>query len=160
MNVSAVKSPIEWATMLRDAGLKATSGRVAALQYLTEHPHCSASALHESIAALHPSLSQQSAHNIVRDLTAHGLLRRIELPGSDSALYETRVGDNHHHLVCVHCHRVEDINCTVGQSPCLEPDHTHGMRVLEASITFRGICADCERDSSSNSEFTVTTDTP
>lgn len=141
---TATKTPFEWAAVLRDAGLKATSGRVAALHYLAEHPHRSASALYDALLEHHPSLSQQSAHNIVRDLTAHGLLRRIELPGSDSALYETRVGDNHHHLVCVLCHRVEDISCTVGESPCLEPDHSHGMRIIEAAVTFRGICAECE----------------
>lgn len=154
MVMQQTKSPLDWAEMLRGVGLKATSGRIAALQYLADHPHRSASALHDALLTQHPSLSQQSAHNIVRDLTAHGLLRRIELPGSDSALYETRVGDNHHHLVCIHCYRVEDIGCVIGESPCLEPNHSHGMRILEAAVTFRGICAECEAKTS------ITSDTP
>lgn len=154
MSVHVVKSPTEWAELLRATGLKATSGRVATLQYLAEHPHRSATALHGALLSEHPSLSQQSAHNIVRDLTSHGLLRRIELPGSDGALYETRVGDNHHHLVCVQCSRVEDISCAIGEAPCLQPDHAHGMRILEAAVTFSGICAACE------ARVSPVTDTP
>ncbi|MBO1901469.1 transcriptional repressor [Leucobacter weissii] len=133
-----------WADELRTHGLRVTAGRIAALGHIEAHPHCSAAEIHSALVGGLPSLSQQSVHNIVGDLTECGILRRIDLPDAGSALYETRTRDNHHHVQCVSCHRVEDVDCAVGAAPCLNPDHSHGMRILEASVTFRGICADCE----------------
>lgn len=134
-----------WSTQLHAHGLRATEGRVAALRYIDEHPHSSAAAIRAALAEQQPSLSPQSVHNIVNDLTEGGLLRRIDPPDSGSALYETRLHDNHHHVQCVVCHRIEDVDCAVGAAPCLVPSQTHGMRILEATITFRGICPACER---------------
>lgn len=135
-----------WADRLRAVGLRATAGRVAALRYLEQHPHSSVAEIRDALAREIPSVSQQSVHNIAHDLTHHGLLRRIDLPDSGSSLYETRTRDNHHHVRCVVCGRIEDVDCATGAAPCLSPEHTHGMRVLEADVTFRAVCADCEHD--------------
>ncbi|CAG7619291.1 Fur family transcriptional regulator [Leucobacter soli] len=137
-------TPEHWGETLRAHGMRVTSGRVAALGYLQMHPHSSVADIHGALAGELPSLSQQSAHNIANDLTECGILRRIDLPDSGSARYEMKRGDNHHHVQCVVCQRIEDIDCIVGEAPCLRPEHTHGMRLLEAAITFRGVCADCE----------------
>lgn len=137
-------APQNWDEQLRAHGLRVTQGRVAALSYLTAHPHSSAADIHAALAEQLPSLSPQSVHNIANDLTECGILRRVDLPDSGSALYEPARGDNHHHVQCVVCSRIEDIACVVGEAPCLTPQHSHGMRMLEAAITFRGICVDCE----------------
>ena len=144
MLTAPTTAPAVWEAFLRDRGLRVTEGRVTVLQFLETHPHSPASAILGALTETLPSLSQQSVHNIVNDLTAAGLLRRIDPPESGHALYETRTGDNHHHLQCVVCGRIEDIDCLVGDSPCLTPGHSHGMRLLEASVTFRGVCAACE----------------
>lgn len=133
-----------WSTRLRDAGLRVTAGRVATLNYIEMHPHSSVSEIHTTVSREHASLSVQSVHNITTDLTEHGIIRRIDPPDSTSALFETRVADNHHHIQCVQCQRIEDLDCVIGQAPCLTPSHNHGMRLLEASVTFRGICANCD----------------
>lgn len=140
----ATRADEDWGAMLRESGLRITSGRVAALGYLADHPHSSAGDVHSGLAESLPTLTLQSVHNITQDLTRHGLLRRVSLPDSDSTLYETRIDDNHHHVQCVVCRRVEDIDCVVGQAPCMSPDHTHGMRLIEAAVTFRGVCRDCD----------------
>lgn len=137
-------SPEQWGTLLRGQGLRVTEGRVDALCYLEAHPHSSAATIHAALTEQSPTLSPQSVHNIVNDLTEAGVLRRIDPPEAGSALFETRTDDNHHHVQCIHCHRIEDVDCVVGGAPCLTPSHSHGMRLLEAAITFRGICADCE----------------
>lgn len=137
-------SPAEWAEQLRARGLRVTSGRVAALGYIEAHPHSSVSSIHATLSKDLSSLSQQSVHNITHDLTDCGLLRRVDLPDAGSALYETRAHDNHHHVQCVICHRIEDIDCEIGEAPCLTPNEAHGMRLLEATVTYRGVCADCE----------------
>ncbi|WP_449276816.1 Fur family transcriptional regulator [Leucobacter sp. GX24907] len=144
MHERRTASPASRGERLRAHGLRVTSGRVATLGYLEEHPHSSAAEIHTALADELPSLSTQSVHNIVHDLTSCGILRRIDLPGTSSALYETRIGDNHHHVQCIVCHRIEDVPCAVGSAPCLTPGDTHGMRIVEAAVTFSGICSDCD----------------
>lgn len=136
---------IDWAQALRSFGLRATPQRVAALTFLDHHPHADAEEIFKGVQGALPTISLQAVHLIVRELAEKGVIRRVDLPDSASARYETRVGDNHHHIQCVRCGRVEDVDCVVGQAPCLNPSHSHGMRVIEADVTFRGICNDCER---------------
>ncbi|MEO6470689.1 MAG: transcriptional repressor [Aeromicrobium sp.] len=71
------------------------------------------------------------------------MIRRIE-PAGSSALYERRVGDNHHHLVCNSCNAVVDVECAVGEAPCLEPSNSHGFSVNLAEVTFWGTCPACQ----------------
>lgn len=146
MHTDQLDTAGDWSVRLRGVGLKATAGRVAALHYVEAHPHVSVTQIHTALASELPSLSAQSVHNIAHDLTSHGMLRRIDLPNSTSALYETRTGDNHHHVQCVSCHRIIDIDCVVGEAPCLVPHEGHGMRILEAQVVLRGICEACEAD--------------
>lgn len=153
MSSRALSTPEQWGERLRARGLRVTQGRVAALCYVDEHPHSSAADIHAALADELPSLSQQSVHNIANDLTECGILRRVDLPDSGSALYEPLHGDNHHHVQCVVCHRIEDVMCVVGEAPCLTPHTDHGMRILEASVTFRGMCAECERTAAAPAEI-------
>lgn len=144
MSTRTPTPPDQWSELLRERGLRATEGRLAALAFIDAHPHNSAAAIHAALTGEQPSLSLQSVHNIVNDLTESGMLRRIDPPDSGSALYETRLHDNHHHLQCMICHRIEDVDCALGEAPCLAPSESHGMRIVEATITFRGVCADCD----------------
>lgn len=127
---------------VRRAGMRATPGRVAALDFLRAHPHSTAAEVHSGISAQLPSLSMQSVHNVVNDLTEKGLLRRVDVPGA--ARYETRTGDNHHHIRCVVCHRIEDVECVTGEAPCLFPGTHSSMPVLlRADVTFQAVCSQC-----------------
>lgn len=145
MTAPSIPSAPSWADRLRAAGLRVTAGRVAVLEHLEAHPHSSAAEVLEVLEPRLPSLSAQSVHNIVHDLTAHELIRRIDLPDSTAVRYETRTHDNHHHVQCVACGRIEDVDCAVGHAPCLTPSDSHGMRVLVAEVIYRGICAECEQ---------------
>lgn len=136
----------DWADRLRARGLRATTGRVAALEFFRTEPHSSVADAYGALKGDFPHISYQSLNNIVRDLSTCGLLRRIGMPDSSSAQYETRVGDNHHHIQCLVCGRVEDVDCVVGEAPCLTPSDNHGMRLVEASVVFRGICAECDHN--------------
>lgn len=130
------------AERVRAAGLRVTRGRVAVLDFLTRHPHSTAAEVHEGTAKHLPSLSMQSAHNVVNDLTGKAVLRRIDVLGA--ARYEVNTADNHHHLRCVGCGRIEDVACASGTAPCLHPDPTDLMPVLlSADITFQSLCASC-----------------
>ena len=129
---------------LHSAGLRVTRPRVAVLDALRAHQHASAEEVCTSVRAALPGTSLQTIYNVLGDLTAAGLLRRLEPPGS-SARYERRVGDNHHHLVCRHCGAIEDIDCTVGHAPCLTASTAHGYIIDEAEVTFWGVCPSCVR---------------
>lgn len=140
----ALKAP----ERLRAAGLRVTVQRVAVLDALTTRPHTSADSVHSALRDTFSGVALPTVHGILGDLTDAGIVRRVSLPDAASALYEVQhTDDNHHHLQCVRCGRVEDVACATGEAPCLHPSHDHGMRILEASVTYRAICSDCERKS-------------
>lgn len=130
-------------TMLRTAGLKVTAGRVAVMTALESMPHSDAEEVLEVVARDLPTTSIQSVHNILADLTAAGLIRRIE-PAGSPALYERRIADNHHHVVCSRCGAVSDVDCVVGHAPCLAPSSVGGFAVDSAEVTFWGLCPACQ----------------
>lgn len=136
------------ADRLRAAGLRVTVQRLAVLETLRTRPHSSAETIFAALRAEAPVIALPTVHSILGDLTAGGIVRRVSLPDAGSALYELQHGDdNHHHVQCVGCGRVEDVACAVGAAPCLHPSHDHGMRILEATVTFRALCSECERKS-------------
>ena len=137
---------IESPELLRAAGLRVTVQRVAVLDELSAKPHASAETVYSKLKRHLSGVALPTVHGILNDLTGAGIVRRVSLPDAASALYEVQhVDDNHHHLQCIECGRVEDVACAVGEAPCLHPSHDHGMRILEATVTYRAICSDCER---------------
>ncbi|GAA2240293.1 Fur family transcriptional regulator [Rarobacter faecitabidus] len=130
-------------TAVRNAGLRVTAGRIAVLDALASLPHANADLVFREVSRTLPTTSIQSVHNVLADLTGAGLVRRIE-PAGSAALYERRVGDNHHHLVCTRCGAVTDVDCVVGESPCLTPSNTSGYIVNVAEVTFWGLCPACQ----------------
>jgi len=137
--------PTSFETEIHAAGLKITAGRVALLAALDDAPHSDAESLHRILAARDSATSVQSVHNVLRDLTASGLLRRIE-PANSPARYERRVGDNHHHVVCTSCGAIADVECVVGHAPCMTPGDAGGFSVASAEVTFWGLCGPCQLD--------------
>jgi Fur family ferric uptake transcriptional regulator len=137
---------IDPTTSLRDSGLRVTKQRVAVIAALADAPHSRADTV---LARVHQDVGQistQAVYDVLNTLTDRGLVRRIQLAGSPS-LYELRVGDNHHHLVCRSCGAVSDVDCATGAAPCLEPaglaDNAPGFVVDEAEVTYWGLCQTC-----------------
>jgi Fe2+ or Zn2+ uptake regulation protein len=141
-----VKPPLasDLADRLRSFGLKATLPRMAVLEAVSALPgHPDADAIASHARGRLGTLSTQAVYDNLRVLTELGLLRRIE-PAGSPARYETRVGDNHHHVVCRRCGAAQDVDCVIGMAPCLEPSSVGGFSVDEAEITFWGVCPDCQ----------------
>jgi Fur family transcriptional regulator, stress-responsive regulator len=132
-----------WDERLRTAGLRVTRPRLAVLGVLAEHAHVDADTIASAARAVHPSISPQAVYGVLKALVRGGLARRVE-PAGGPALYELRVGDNHHHLACRGCGVVADVDCTVGAAPCLAPSDAAGFVVDEAEVVFWGLCADCQ----------------
>ena len=136
---------------IRLAGLKVTASRLAVLRALTDTPHASADRLYAAIRADLPATSLQAVYGVLAAFTSAGLVRRIE-PAGSAALFERRVGDNHHHLICTGCGTVRDVDCAVGAAPCLIPggegasSAVAGFAVHTAEVTYWGLCAQCQLD--------------
>lgn len=130
------------AVALRSAGLRVTESRTAVYDALAAAPHASADDVYATIAARVPTASRQSVYNALGDFADAGIVRRIE-PAGRPMLFELRVADNHHHLVCTVCGAVEDVECVVGEAPCLTPSETHGFALQSAEVTFWGTCPAC-----------------
>jgi Fe2+ or Zn2+ uptake regulation protein len=134
--------------MLRGAALRVTRPRVAVLSAVHDHPHADTDSILGVVRADLGGVSHQAIYDVLRALTAAGLLRRIEPPGS-VARYEARVGDNHHHVVCRSCGAIADVDCAIGDTPCLTASDDHGFVIDEAEVVYWGFCPDCSTVTSS-----------
>jgi Fur family ferric uptake transcriptional regulator len=132
--------------VLREAALRVTRPRVAVLAAVYEHPHADTDEIICVARAGLGELSHQAVYDVLRALTVAGLIRRIE-PAGSVARYESRVGDNHHHVVCRRCGTIADVDCAVGEAPCLVADNGHGFVIDEAEVIYWGLCSDCSSDS-------------
>jgi Fe2+ or Zn2+ uptake regulation protein len=139
---SAASGAVVAAEHIRGAGLRVTDSRRAVVEALRERPHSSADELFAIVERTVPQTSLQSVYNALGDFVDAGLVRRIE-PAGRPGLFELRVDDNHHHLVCTECGAVEDVDCAVGPAPCLTPSDAHGYTVRTAEVTFWGVCPAC-----------------
>ena len=132
---------------LRARGLRVTAPRTAVLQLLDEaardHEHLTTAQVAARVRDRLGTVSLQAVYDVLEVLVAAGLARRIE-PAGQPALFEGRVGDNHHHLVCRSCGRMLDVDCAVGSAPCLVPSTTAGFVVDEAEVVFWGHCPECQ----------------
>lgn len=129
---------------LRAAALRVTRPRLAVLAALADHPHVDTETVISLVRVDHPTISHQAVYDVLRVLTAVGLVRRIQPAGATSR-YEVRVGDNHHHVVCRSCGAIADAGCSVGSSPCLTASDDHGFSLDEAEVVYWGTCPDCMR---------------
>ena len=128
--------------MLRAAALRVTRPRLAVLRAAYDHPHADTDTLISAVRADLGEVSHQAVYDVLRALTDAGLVRRIQ-PAGATARYETRVADNHHHLVCRVCGVVVDVDCAVGRAPCLTAADDHGFVIDEAEVVYWGVCPDC-----------------
>jgi Fe2+ or Zn2+ uptake regulation protein len=128
--------------LLRQHGLHVTAQRLAVLRAVTEGPHSTADDIGTVARGDIGAISRQAVYDALAALTDKGLLRRIE-PAGSPARYENRVGDNHHHLICRTCSRMVDVDCAVGETPCLTAADDAGYEIDEAEVVYWGRCPEC-----------------
>jgi Fur family transcriptional regulator, stress-responsive regulator len=127
---------------LRAAGLRVTQQRVAVLDAVRRLPHADTESLIGAVRAEHGEVSHQAVYDVLRALTEARLVRKIQ-PLGTVARYEARVGDNHHHVVCRSCGAIADVDCAVGDTPCLTASDANGFVIDEAEVIYWGRCPDC-----------------
>lgn len=129
--------------ILKEHKLSLTAVRLAVLEALQKYPHSDAARIFNVVQKKMPSVTIQAVYNNLNTLADKGIIREIK-PMGQVSLYETRVGDNHHHIVCRHCDAVMDADCK-GKPPCIAPADTGGFIVDEAEVIFWGICPACQK---------------
>jgi Fur family ferric uptake transcriptional regulator len=130
------------AKTLRAHGVQVTAQRVAVLRAISLQPHSTADKVTEIVRTEIGAISRQAVYDTLGLLAEKGIIRRIQ-PAGSPALYEDRVGDNHHHLICRTCGKTVDIDCAVGKTPCLTAADDSGYLIDEAEVIFWGTCPDC-----------------
>ena len=133
---------IDQAELLREHGLRVTAQRLAVYRAVSDDPHVSADVVVEVVRGEIGWISVQAVYDALAVLTEKGLLRRIQ-PAGSPARYEGRVGDNHHHLICRVCNRMVDVDCAVGDAPCLTAGEDAGFEIDEAEVVYWGRCPEC-----------------
>ncbi len=128
--------------MLRQHKVQVTAQRLAILRAVRSRPHATADELADDVRAVIGAVSRQAVYDTLALLVDKRLIRRIQ-PAGSAARYEDRVGDNHHHLICRDCGSTFDIDCAVGEVPCLTADNDHGFVIDEAEVIYWGRCAPC-----------------
>ena len=141
--------------MLRGAALRVTRPRVAVLTAVHNHPHADTDSLIRAVRSILPDVSHQAVYDSLSTLTTAGLVRKIQ-PSGSVARYESRVGDNHHHVVCRSCGVIADVDCAVGEAPCLiaadDDGSLAGFSIDEAEVIYWGLCPDCSTAQVSRSQ--------
>jgi Fur family ferric uptake transcriptional regulator len=141
----------DYSAQLRNADLRVTRPRVAVLEAVHAHPHADTETILSAVRTGLPDVSRQAVYDVLNALNAAGLVRRIQ-PLGMVARYESRVGDNHHHVVCRSCGVIADVDCAVGDAPCLTPsdddDALDGFILHEAEVIYWGICPECSTTTS------------
>ncbi len=138
----SVESPADAAVLLRRHGLHVTAQRLAVLRAVSDRPHSTTDDIDKVVRAEIGAISHQAVYDALGVLTDKGLLRRIQ-PAASPARYEARVGDNHHHLICRSCRRMVDVDCAVGDTPCLTAADDSGYEIDEAEVIYWGRCPEC-----------------
>ncbi len=131
--------------LLREHGVQVTALRLAIMRVVAEQPHATAEEVGDIVRSQLGAISRQAVYDSLGVLADKNLIRRIQ-PAESAGRYESRVGDNHHHLICRVCRMMFDVDCAVGEVPCLTADDTHGFEVDEAEVIYWGRCPTCRAD--------------
>lgn len=135
----------DWPSRIRATGLRSTRQRVATLESLERFPHATADELLNQVRLTLPAITIQSIYTVVQSLVDVDLIRKLEF-GSSAARFEIERPDNHHHVHCRQCGRIEDVPCQHGSAPCMTPATTHGMVIDVADVVYHGICTQCSEN--------------
>ena len=138
----SVGSTADYRQMLQASALRVTRPRMAVLDAVYTHPHADTDSIIRAVRDDLPEVSHQTVYDALNALTATGLVRRIQ-PSGSVARYESRVGDNHHHVVCRVCGVIADVDCAVGEAPCLTASDDNGFSIDEAEVIYWGVCPEC-----------------
>ena len=129
--------------LLREAGLRATPGRIKLLMILARNSK--PLAVHQILKKMPGELNQVTLYRALEALARSGIVSRVNLE-HDHAHYELTVDrPHHHHVVCRTCGRVEDIEIPHSSAPEMDAlkSAKEFARIDSYSLEFFGACRKC-----------------
>lgn len=138
-----MSTAVDSATLLREASLRVTRPRLAVMAAVAENPHADTDSILTAVRQRQPEISHQAVYDVLKVLSNTGLVRKIQ-PKDSVARYESRTGDNHHHVVCRGCGEIADVDCATGAAPCLHASNDNGFEIEEAEVIYWGRCPNCK----------------
>lgn len=143
VSISAKMEELE--RLCRENGLPLTVQRRAVLEALMQrHDHPTADQIAEDVALRLPGVSRTTVYRVLDTLVRISLARKVCHPGA-AARFEVE-SHRHHHLVCVECGRMIDLEDSRLDELPFPESGVHGFQLTDYSIQFRGTCAGCARD--------------
>ncbi len=125
---------------LGGSGLRCTPQRYAVMAFLMDHTgHPTAAEIFAAVNRADPRCSRATTYNNLRDLERAGLVREVAVEGR-AARFDAK-GVRHHHFICDHCGKVEDMEWYDVPKPASDSLGTRTLRQCE--LIFRGLCAKC-----------------
>jgi Fur family ferric uptake transcriptional regulator len=97
------------------------------------------------------TMDQATVYRIFKDLKAKGIIRPIDLR-HNHAHYELARADDHHHLICVRCGKIEDVrDCGVEEmQETIARRSKQFATVKTHSLEFYGVCNGCAKKASTS----------
>lgn len=129
-------------SVLRKGGYKATGPRLAVLR-LFKKSKVPMSA-QEIIEALRRDIDQATVYRTLKSLKEKGIIIQVDLR-HNHAHYELADADDHHHIVCVRCGKIEDVrhhDARELQASVLRGSK-HFAEIREHALEFYGVCKSC-----------------
>jgi Fe2+ or Zn2+ uptake regulation protein len=127
---------------LRERGLRATSQRLVMHRLLRDHHrHLSAEELLAEAGERLPGVSLPTVYSTLELFEDLGIVRRVN-DGGGTLLWDTRA-DEHHHLICRRCGRIEDVDVPLDLNRARSSARRAGFEPDRAEVVVSGLCASC-----------------
>ena len=131
--------------LCRERGFRLTHQRRVILEaLLARHDHPPADLLYEDVRSRLPSVSRTTVYRVLEMLVRIGAARTVCHPGC-TVRYDARTG-RHHHLVCLGCGRIEDVEVPELDDLPVRGAVPRGFEVRDYSVQIQGTCANCRRE--------------
>ncbi len=128
--------------LLKQSNLKATFQRINILENVEIHGHISIDEIYKQIIKTHPSLSLATVYKNIILMVEKGLLIEVPIAGEKSK-YELKK-ENHIHLICTKCTKVEDKPHTKEIDELFKDmSQVESFELSKQQINLYGVCAKC-----------------
>jgi len=132
---------------LKDRGVRLTRQRRILLELLDRSGrHLDAETLFRMAQEKDPKLNRVTVYRTLKMLKLSGLVDELDLMHveGDQHYYETRLKQEHAHLVCLRCGKVEEFFGEPLQKMRKQIETNLGFQIVTARTEMGGYCPDCQ----------------
>lgn len=129
---------------LTKASLHITPARIAAMQLFELHDKPVDAQYICNQLQKKLGIDRVTVFRILNIFLEKGLIKKLEFQ-EGKARYELASKEDHHHLICEQCGKIEDITDTIIPSFTAHIEKEQSFLVKRHSLEFFGICSNCQK---------------